>query len=107
VRLEGLGQLKISDDHIESRKQKLMFAFVECNIDICYSRAMALGSTHILTEMSTRNLPDLTAIVSRLSRKMWEPRRLTTIWASTARYRDSFTFIDTADRSRKFWNITV
>jgi hypothetical protein len=23
---------------------------------------------------------------------MWEPRRLTTLWASTARYRDSFTF---------------
>jgi hypothetical protein len=30
--------------------------------------------------------------VSRLSRKMWEPRRLTTLWASTACYRDSFTF---------------
>jgi hypothetical protein len=24
---------------------------------------------------------------------MWEPRRLTTLWASTARYRDSFTFL--------------
>jgi hypothetical protein len=24
--------------------------------------------------------------------KMWEPRRLTTLWASTACYRDSFTF---------------
>jgi hypothetical protein len=23
---------------------------------------------------------------------MWEPRRLTTLWASTACYRDSFTF---------------
>jgi hypothetical protein len=23
---------------------------------------------------------------------MWQPRRLTTLWASTARYRDSFTF---------------
>jgi hypothetical protein len=25
---------------------------------------------------------------------MWEPRRLTTLWASTACYRDSFTFIN-------------
>jgi hypothetical protein len=24
--------------------------------------------------------------------KMWEPRRLTTLWASTACYRDKFTF---------------
>jgi hypothetical protein len=26
--------------------------------------------------------------------KIWEPRRLTTLWASTACYRDSFTFIE-------------
>jgi hypothetical protein len=30
--------------------------------------------------------------VSRLSRKIWEPRHPTTLWASTACYRDSFTF---------------
>jgi hypothetical protein len=30
--------------------------------------------------------------VSRLSREMWEPRRLTTPWAFTSCYRDSFTF---------------
>jgi hypothetical protein len=29
--------------------------------------------------------------VSRSSRKCWEPRRLTSLWASTACYRDSFT----------------
>jgi hypothetical protein len=29
--------------------------------------------------------------VSPLSYKIWEPRRLTTLWASTACYRDSFT----------------
>jgi hypothetical protein len=63
------------------------------------SRAVALGSTQPLAEMSTRNLPGgkvrLTASppsVSRLSKKMWVPRRLTTLWASTACYRDSFTF---------------
>jgi hypothetical protein len=26
---------------------------------------------------------------------MWEPRHLTTLWASTASYKDSFTFIET------------
>jgi hypothetical protein len=56
----------------------------------------------LLTEMSTRNLPggkgrparkaDLTAICEPIVYKMWEPRRLTTLWASTACYRDSFTF---------------
>jgi hypothetical protein len=29
--------------------------------------------------------------VSRLSRKIWEPRRLTALWVSTASYRNSFT----------------
>jgi hypothetical protein len=63
---------------------------------------MALGSTQARTEMSTRNLPggkgrparkadSLTAICEPIVKKMWEPRRLTTLWASTARYRDSFT----------------
>jgi hypothetical protein len=47
------------------------------------SRAMALGSTHRLTEMSTRNLP-------------WDkgrPRLLTTLWVFTACYRDGLTFL--------------
>jgi hypothetical protein len=63
---------------------------------------MALGSTHSLTEMSTRNLPgvkgrparkadNFTIICEPMVRKMWEPRRLTSLWASTACYRDSFT----------------
>jgi hypothetical protein len=34
---------------------------------------------------------------------MWEPRRLTTLWASTARYRDSFT-----GKTESFsYNVTV
>jgi hypothetical protein len=64
---------------------------------------MALGSTQPLTEMSTRILPggkgqlvckadNLTAICEPIVWKMWEPRRLTTIWASTTCYRDGFTF---------------
>jgi hypothetical protein len=65
------------------------------------SRTMALGSTQPLTEISTRNLPggkwrpaleadNLTAIREPIVCKMWEPQRLTTLWASTACYRDSF-----------------
>jgi hypothetical protein len=64
---------------------------------------MALGSTQPLTEMSTSNLPgackerparqaeNLTAICEPTVYKMWEPRRLTTLWAFTACYRHSFT----------------
>jgi hypothetical protein len=35
---------------------------------------------------------DLTAICEPIVYKMWQPRRLTTLWAFTACYRDSFTF---------------
>jgi hypothetical protein len=63
----------------------------------------ALGSTQPLTEMSTRNLPrgkgrparwadNLTAVCEPNVYKMWDPRRLTTLWVPTACYRDSFTF---------------
>jgi hypothetical protein len=59
-------------------------------------------STQPLTEMSTRNLlgakgkpvrkaDNLTAICVSIVYKMWEPRRFTTLWASTACYRVSFT----------------
>jgi hypothetical protein len=63
---------------------------------------MALGSTEPLAEMSTRNIPggkgrpaskadDLTAICEPIVLKMWEPQHLTTLWVSTACYRDTFT----------------
>jgi hypothetical protein len=63
---------------------------------------MAMGSNQPLTEMSTRNLPvdkewsarktdNLTAICEPIVYELWEPRRLTTLWAFTACYRDSFT----------------
>jgi hypothetical protein len=73
------------------------------NLPNASSRTMALESTQPLIEMSTRNLPGgvksgrhvmltiLPPSVSRLSTKMWEPRRLTTLWAFTAYYRNSFT----------------
>jgi hypothetical protein len=67
------------------------------------SRTMALESTKPLTEMSTWYIPggigrparkadNLTAICEPIVYKMWEPQHLTTLWASTARYRDSFAF---------------
>jgi hypothetical protein len=56
--------------------------------------------------MSTRNLPggkgrpalradNLTAICEPIVKVMWEPRRLTTLWASTACYRDRYREIQT------------
>jgi hypothetical protein len=55
-----------------------------------------------LTEMITRKLPGgkerpaskadkLTAICEPIVYKMWESRRLTPLWASTACYREDFT----------------
>jgi hypothetical protein len=58
-----------------------------------------LRPTQPLTEMSTskgrptRKADNLTAICEPIVYKMWEPRRLTTLWAFTACYRDSFTFL--------------
>jgi hypothetical protein len=71
----------------------------------------ALGSTQPIKEMSTRNLSggtgqsarkanNLTAICEPIVQKMWEPRRPTTLWASTACYSDSCTSAITCfDRS--------
>jgi hypothetical protein len=67
------------------------------------SRTMALGLTQHVTEMSTTNFPrgvkgdwrvGLTASppsVNRFVKEMSDPRRLTTLWVSTACYRGSFT----------------
>jgi hypothetical protein len=67
------------------------------------SRTMALRSAQPLTEMSTRiflgvndgrcvRLTTSAPSVSRLSRKCGEPRRVTTLRASKACYRDSLNF---------------
>jgi hypothetical protein len=56
---------------------------------------MALGSTEPLTEMSTRNLPRVKKRPAPRADNLTancEPRRLTTLWAFTACYTDSFTF---------------
>jgi hypothetical protein len=71
-----------------------------------FSSTVAMGSNKPLTEMSARKLPggkgrpareavNLTAICEAIVQKMWEPRRLTTLWASMACYRDSFSFLNT------------
>jgi hypothetical protein len=62
---------------------------------------MALESTLHVTEMSTRNLPgdkerpvhkadNLTAICEPIGYKMWKPRRLKTLLASTVYYSHTF-----------------
>jgi hypothetical protein len=55
-----------------------------------------LGSTQLLTEMSARNLPEGKGRPARKADNLTticEPIRLTTLWASTACYKDSFTFV--------------
>jgi hypothetical protein len=39
-----------------------------------------------------REAGNLTAICESIVLKMWEPRRLTTLWAFTTCYKDRFTF---------------
>jgi hypothetical protein len=64
---------------------------------------MVLGSIQFLTEMSTSYLPggkerlerkadNFTTICEPIVLKIWEPRRLTTLWPFTACHSDSFTF---------------
>jgi hypothetical protein len=67
-----------------------------------------------VTEMSTRDLPgdkgwlarkadNLIAIFERIVWKMWEPQRLTPLWASTACYRGSFTLVVVTYVERNRW----
>jgi hypothetical protein len=76
------------------------------NLTNLSSRTIALRSTQPLREMSTRNLPggwgwgdrpmrkadNLTAICEPIVQKMWEPSRLTTLYASTTCYMACFLF---------------
>jgi hypothetical protein len=78
------------------------------------NRTISLGSTQPPTEISTRDLPggkvwpalkadNLTAVCEPIVYKMWEPRRLTILWASTVCYKDSFTFLETLLSSAYTW----
>jgi hypothetical protein len=63
---------------------------------------IALEPTNPLTENGTRSLAggkglpmpkagDLITITERTDKKMWEPQRLTALWASTVCYKCNFT----------------
>jgi hypothetical protein len=54
-------------------------------------------------ERPTRKADNLTAICEPTVYKMWEPRRLTTLWAFTACYRDSFAFLSASQEVPVFW----
>jgi hypothetical protein len=70
-------------------------AIAVINLPIPSSDIVALQSTQPLTEMSIRNLPVVkelpvrkankqTTVTESSVQKMWTPRRLTALWASTA-----------------------
>jgi hypothetical protein len=60
------------------------------------SHTMALGSIQTLTETGwpARKADNLTTICEPIVYKMWKPRCPTTLWASMACYRDSFTLLN-------------
>jgi hypothetical protein len=75
---------------------------------------MALGLTQPPTEMTTRNLPggkgrpvhkaDLTAVCELICLEKCGSLDISTLWASTACYRDSFTFFPpTSAEVRNTW----
>jgi hypothetical protein len=79
------------------------------------SRTMTLGLTKLLTDTSSRNL----SVVKRVAGtwgwqphssgltaicRMWDPRRLSTLWASMVCYGDRFTFFFSACNEIKGFN---
>jgi hypothetical protein len=62
---------------------------VELYIYSCLRLAVAYGGKG----RPARKSDNLTVNCEPVFYKMWEPRRLTTLWASTACYEDSFTFL--------------
>jgi hypothetical protein len=91
---------------------RFLIRLLDFLIDLIVPAAtMSLGSTQPLTEISTRNLlggkgrsarktDKLTANCEPIIWKMWEPRRLKTLWASMACYRIVF-------YSFNIWNYIV
>jgi hypothetical protein len=75
--------------------------YTAVNLRIPYNLENSYVPERLVDSQRTRHLPggegwpvrkadNLTAICEPTVWKMWEPRRLTTLWASTACYRDSF-----------------
>jgi hypothetical protein len=56
-------------------------------------------------ERQPRMADNLTVICEPIVYKMWEPQRLTALWASTACYRDSFTFFSLFPYSVSSFNL--
>jgi hypothetical protein len=80
---------------VERSRVRIPMRWIFFNLPNPSSRIKTLGSTQPLTEVSTRNLHgvkgrparkahNLTAVCEPIVYKMWEPRRLTLQWASTA-----------------------
>jgi hypothetical protein len=80
------------------------------------SRTVALGSTQPPTEISARNFhgvkgrpahkaDNLIAICELTVLKMWELQRFTTLWASTACYKDSFIPLAFTFCQLNIWNL--
>jgi hypothetical protein len=78
------------------------------------SHTISLGLTHHLKEMCARNITwsrappalktvNLTAIYESIIRGMWDPQRLTTVWNSTACYRDRLTSFIFNMRGRRIY----
>jgi hypothetical protein len=74
------------------------------------SSTMALGSTQPLTEMSTRNLPEGKGLQAgaydwQTHRHLWADY-LENVGASTAYYKDSFTFVHISEDGVLVWCFT-
>jgi hypothetical protein len=92
---------------LQAGKSRVRFPLMSLDFSVDLMLPSALWTwdqPSLLREMSTRNIPggkwrparkadNHAAIYEPIIWKMWEPRHLTTLWASTACYRDSLFFL--------------